>query len=44
MNNQQLDYTNQEITIELKERMKNNALTDNERMKLFRIIILKDLD
>jgi len=39
MNNKLLDYTYQELTTELKERMKNNALTDNERMSLIRILL-----
>jgi hypothetical protein len=30
---------NQELITELKERMKNNALTDDERMSLIRIIL-----
>jgi len=30
---------NQQLTIELKERMKNKALTDNERMSLIRILL-----
>jgi len=31
--------TNQEITIELQKRLNNNALTDNERMSLIRILL-----
>ena len=31
--------TNQEITIELEKRLNNNALTDNERMSLIRILL-----
>ena len=30
---------NQEIITELKEKMKNNALTDDERLNLVRIIL-----
>ena len=31
--------TNQEITIELEKRLNNNALTDDDRMSLIRILL-----
>jgi hypothetical protein len=42
MNNQLPDYTNQEIAIELQKRLNNNALTDDNRLNLIRILLKTD--